>query len=75
MTTLKLSAAAAALLVVGSVAPAFADHADANGRLVPVGQQQTAPVVTEGRQAAPVVSSGTITDAQRFVIDRSQGER
>jgi ABC-type molybdate transport system substrate-binding protein len=75
MNTLKIFAAAAALFVAGSTAPAFADAASSNGHLVAVGSQQAAAPVTEGRQAAPVASPSSTTDADRFVIDRSQGER
>ena len=31
--------------------------------------------ISEGRQVAPSASSASVSAAQRFVIDRSQGER
>ena len=69
MTSLKL--ALAALLVGSSLAPAFADN-DQEGRLVPVEQatRVVAPV-QEGRQAAPIAKPQSITDGERYVIDRN----
>lgn len=73
-------ASLAALALAAFVATA---HAEAGGEAdaAPVRAYleslgQAAPqAVSEGRQAAPATSSATVTEAQRFVIDRSRGER
>lgn len=76
MTLRTLALAGAALLA--SLAGAQAEVADsANAPLtvyLQTASSGAAAPVTEGRQAAPVVSGKALSGADRYLIDRTAGE-
>jgi hypothetical protein len=62
------SLALAAGLLGASLGSAFAEQ-NPNAAVVPVGQAQASSVVVEGRQAAPVAASSSLSGAERYIID------